>query len=274
MIKNTVLTSCLICLIPAVSAASEWETQLGGGLMLSDRTSTDTDIEGSPFVGAYVEGYAARNFGVVRFAIDGRLEGIEDEGLDDVYESGPVHAGVFGLHLGREVNGTLLGGYVGYGNFDGYEDNDGWTVGLEAERDFGNGSVFGQLGYVDAVGDAGDNEFKGLNARLGYQGSISDRWDALAAVEYAYSSECFEDCGGDWGRYWSAEFGAAYEMKNDWEVVTTVRLSSINANTEDTGTDHSLSIGFRKTFGGKKPSSALRTPMGGFRAAGWMHPLD
>lgn len=272
--KNALISSCLLLLAPMMASANEWETQLGGGLMLSERTSTDTDIVGSPFVGAYLEGYGAREFGNLRFAIDGRIEGIDDEGLNDVYESGPVQTGVVGIHFGTHVNGTLLGAYAGYGYFDGYDSNNGWTVGIEAERAVGNGSVFAQLGYVDAIGDEGDNEFQGANVRLGYEGQISNNWRGLAAFEYAFSSDCFEDCGGDWGRYVAAEFGAVYAMKNDWEMVTSLRISTITANTEDTGTDNTLYLGFRKNFGGKRPSSALRTPMGGFHAAGWMEPLD
>jgi predicted porin len=150
----------------------------------------------------------------------------------------------------------------------------GWTAGLEAEYKVGNGSVFGQIGYVEAIGDPGDNEFEGVNVRAGYQNQLAENWRGFLALEFAESNDCFEDCGGDWGRYTAAELGAEYSFENDWKLYSSLRIASIVANTEDTGTDNTLYFGFRKSFGSKPVSSALRTPLGGFYAAGWMEPLD
>ena len=278
LVKNFVLATSLVTLMAATGAhADAWEVELGGGIMLSQRDSTDTDIVGSPFKGAFLEGYGATDIGGLRFAIDGRVEVIDDEGRDDVYETGPVHSGVLGLHLGKEVNGNLVGGYVAVGMFDGSVSDSpmrGWTAGIEAERALGNGAIYGQLGYVRAVGDEGDNEFDGANLRVGYTRQFNDSWSGMAAIEVAHSGDCFEDCGGDWGRAVSAEFGVTYSTASDWDLTGSLRFTKITANTEDEAHDKSLYLGVSKSFGGKPTSSSLRTPMGGFRAAGWMAPLD
>ncbi len=256
--------------------AAEWETELGAGIFVSERSSSDTIIEGSPFLGTYLEGYAARQFGGLRFSVDGRGELTDDEGADSPFVSGPLHTGVIGLHLGKHVNNTLVGGYAAIGFFDGYDSEspmDGFTLGIEAEHVVGNGAFFGQIGYVEAIGDPGDNEFQGPNVRVGYHTDISERLSGMAAIEYAYSGSCFEDCLGDWGKYFGAEIALRYEFADDWEAVGGARFSSITANTEDTGSDSTFYFGVSRSFG-KRPTSGLRTPMGGFHAAGWMHPLD
>ena len=275
--KKLLLTTTIVSLMPALAIANEWETQVGAGLQLSGRTSTDTDIEGSPFFGGYIEGYAAREFGALRFAVDGRGEMIDDKGKDDTYVTGPVHTGVLGVHLGTMVGQTLVGAYAGIGWFDGYDDDSpmsGWTAGVEAEHPFGNGSIFGQIGYAEAIGDEADNEFQGVNARVGIESQLAPNWRGMAALEYAYSPDCFEDCGSSqWGKYIAAEFGVTRALQNGFDVVAKVRVAQIVANTEDTGKDNTLYVGFTKSFG-KRPTSALRTPMGAFHAAGWMEPLD
>jgi hypothetical protein len=67
----------------------------------------------------------------------------------------------------------------------------------------------------------------------------------------------------------------SYAVSDKMDVV--VRISSMNVYDEDdddTGTESSIYLGARWSFGAPAGQSALTTPMGGFQAAGWMAPLD
>lgn len=119
--QRTLVFGLMALVVPAAAGAGSWEAEVGGGLFVSGRTNTDTEIVGNPFYGGYAEGYGATEIGALRIAVDGRFEQIDDEGLNDVYESGPVHTGVIGLHAGTYFNDLLVGVYAGSGYFDGYD---------------------------------------------------------------------------------------------------------------------------------------------------------
>lgn len=260
-------------------ASADWMTQFGVGVFGSDRVNTDTDIEGSPFVGGYLDAYGSTTFANgLRFAVDGRIEIINDQGRDDPYVTGPVHSGVFGVHLGRDFGPAYVGGFAAYGLFDGYDSDapmSGWMAGIEAERAFSD-TVTGyvQVAYIEAIGDPGDNEFIGYNANIGGKVALNDRLDLGLGLETAYSPECFEDCSGDWGRSFGAVINATYAVNDLVGVTAGIRHQAIVANTEDFGADTSVFLGVTLTPGRSKPTSSLRTPIGGFVAAGWMEPLD
>jgi len=276
-LKRALIPGLVIALVPFAAQTSEWKSEFGVGLFTSDRTSTDTALVGNPFNGTYVEAMAETEIEGFRFSADARGEFTDDGGANNVYLSGPIHTGVVGFHLGRQYGDSLIGGYAAIGFFDGYDDEGpmrGWTAGVEIERAFERGSIFAQIGYAEAIGDPSDNEFQGPNVRVGYHGSLTNKLYGVTSVEYAYSSDCFEDCSAsEWGSYLATNFGLGYDLGNGWEAVGAVRLSAIAANVEDAATDSTLYLGFTRTLG-DRPRSELRTPMGAFHAAGWMHPLD
>lgn len=259
------------------ASAQGWESSVDVGLFSATRSSTDTAITASPFVGTYLGGYGSTNVGSLKFAIDGRVEFLDDRGINDVYETGPVHAGVLGLHLGTQTGSTYYGGFVGAGLFDGYDSESpmgGHIFGVEAEHYLADGSSFyGQLGYAEAIGNSGDNEFRGYSAKVGYLSQLSDRLSLNMSLETAFSRDCFEDCNGDWGRYTAAGIEAAYSLNNRVDLVGAINYADIQANTEDSGSSANIYLGVRMPLGAK-PKSALRTPMGAFNGAGWMAPLD
>jgi len=275
--KTTLSVTAIAALLATAPAtfAQVWEGSIDAGLWATSRTSTDSNIEEDPFVGTYLGGYASRDFGTLKFAIDGRAEFMDDNDVNDTYESGPLKAGVLGLHLGREYGSTYVGGFAAAGLFSGYDSDHGHMLGLEVEHFLASGgSVYGQLGYAKAIGDEGDNEFKGYNLKVGYQNQITDRVNLGFSLETAYSPNCFEDCGNDqWGRYTAATIEAAYALNPRLDLVGAVSYASIHANDEDSAESANLYLGVRVPFG-NKPKSALRTPMGAFHGAGWMYPLD
>ncbi|WP_372841842.1 hypothetical protein [Phaeovulum sp.] len=267
-------------LIATGAQAQEWQSSAGGGLFVSQRSSTDTDIDGNPFVGTYLTGEIARDFGALRLSIDGRLEFMSDGGEDDVYVTGPLHAGVLGLHLGRDFGKFYGGAFLGAGLFDGY-DSDSPMSGTIGGLEFAVAvnemiSVTGQLGYLNAIGDPTDNEFEGMIARVGVDAQVSDRTLLSFSAENGFSKDCFVDCGDQPGEYFGLTVGAEYALNDRVTLVgslTSLRIEDYDD--PDTGTDTSVFVGARIAFGAAAPSGPrLHTPIMPLRAAGWMEPLD
>ena len=271
--------SILTLAVPTFATAQGWETAIEGGLWATSRSSTDTTISDDPFYGAYIGGYARRDINQLRFTIDGRIEMMSDKGINDTYDTGPVHTGVLGLHLGREFGPTYVGAYAAFGKFDGYDESypmDGYTIGIEAEHRINSrSSVFGQLGYLEAIGDPGDNEFKGPSARIGYRNQFSDRLGAMFTLDWGYSSDCFVDCGDQPGEYFGAGIEMDYALNDRLDLVGSIQHLRIeDYDDPDTGTDTSVYVGVRWNFGNPGRKNTLSTPITGFKAAGWMEPLD
>lgn len=271
------LLTAILITAGASASAQGWSSEVEAGLFSSYRNSTDTDIDADPFTGGYVAGAFTYSMNDLRFSIDGRIETIDDEGINDVYETGPVHTGVIGLHGGRVFGSTYVGAFVGVGYFDGYDSEsamDGHIIGIEAEHAFASGlTAFGQIGYAEAIGDPGDNEFQGPALRVGLAGDISERLGYVTAFEAARSRDCFEDCGDQWGLYTAVSLELNYDISDRVELVGGVKIANIEANTEDSARATNVYLGLRLPLG-NGPRSNLKTPLGAFEAAGWMHPLD
>lgn len=290
----TAVVCGLVMAAPEGVLAQEWSGAFDINLTSVDRFSTDTAIVGSPFLGTSVGGYAMRYMtNGQRLMIDGRIEVINDEGNNDVDLSGPVHTGIFGIHIGRDgstssssiIGGGYFGWYAAIGMFDGYDSVSpmfGGTIGIEHEfplsstssASIPDASAFWQLGAIAAIGDPFDNEFLGLSGRAGISTMLGSRTSLVVDVETAYSPNCFEDCGGDWGLYGSLGFELAHNLGSVGQLVFGAEHQIAVANTEDHGTSTIVSLGFRIPFGGNSGRNNLTSPIGGFNAAGWMDPLD
>lgn len=276
-LRNSV--AILAMLLAAPVAAQDWVGNIEGGLFSTDRTSTDTAIVGSPFAGAYIAGQSQRNFGDYRLSFDGRFEMTDDEGLDDVYESGPLHSGVIGLHFGREFGAAYVGAFAAVGYFDGYDSDDPMTgslAGLEASYTLPVGAMlYAQVGAMDAIGDPGDNEYVGYAARVGAKHQFNDRIIAGLSYEFGEAEDCFVDCGDQPGEFSLVTLDAAYAITDNMDLVARYAyLDVYDVNDDDTGTESNIYLGARWNFGPRAAQTALTTPMGGFQAASWMAPLD
>ena len=261
------------------AGAQGWSGNIEGGFFGTDRTSTDTDIEGSPFSGLYLGGQAQMNYGSTMVSIDGRYEVIDDQGLNYTYESGPVHGGVLGLHVGQEFGAAFVGVFAAAGYFDAYEQDgpeSGTILGLEASYALpSNTKLYAQIGAVEAIGDPNDNEYVGYAGRLGAMHDYSEAISVGASFEFGQSDDCFVDCGDQPGEFTSFTLDGAYAVSSNIDAVGSIMYMDVyDEDDDDTGTDLSVFIGLRMNLGGTASNSALTTPMGAFRAAGWMEPLD
>lgn len=274
-----VSAAALSALMSAPVLAEDWNGFVEGGLFVTGRTSTDTNIRQSAYQGIFLGTQTQRNFGDYRLSFDGRLEFIDDEGIDDVYETGPVHTAIIGLHFGREYGPAYFGGFAAAGYFDGYDSDSpmqGSIVGLEGSYDLGAATnAFAQLGYISAIGSPGDNEFKGYTARIGADHQVSDELGLGISAEFGRSPDCFVDCGDQPGEFISIALDGAYSITADVDMVARVSYARIaDFDDDDVGTERNIYLGARWNIGDRSTQTALSTPMGGFQAAGWAHSLD
>lgn len=275
-ISTALSLSALVFTTPVL--ADSWNGYIEGGLKQSHRSNTDTDIAEPGFHGGWVAGYAQTQTGNLRFAIDGRYEIIGDNGIDDTSDTGPVHAGGFALHLGREFGRTYVGALAGISLFDGYDSEramSGEFLGIEAEHQLnGRTSLFGQFGYASLIGDETDNEFEGTFARIGVSRQFGDKVNAIFSLDHGYSSDCFVDCGDQPGEYFGVSVEGQYALRDNLLLTGGLRHLRIeDYDDEDTGEDLSVFVGLRLNFGGGSQSN-LTTPVALSQAAGWMEPLD
>lgn len=280
MKKCTFVTSSLLATFAvAPLAAQDWTSSLETGLFSTSRTSTDSDIVDSPYVGAFLAGQAQRNFGSNRLSFDARFEAMDDKGIDDAYETGPLHSGIVGVHFGGNLPNAYVGVFGAVGYFDGAVSDapmTGQLFGIEGSYDLSSGTqIYAQLGTMSAIGIPGDNEYEGYVARVGTKHDFSDRFSAGLNVEFGRSADCFVDCGDQPGEFKMATLDATYGLNDRVDIVGSVSyLDVYDEDDEDTGTETNIYLGARWNFGSHSESDALSTPMGGFRAAGWMEPLD
>ena len=290
MLKSKVTIYGLTAFMAIIGTPANAE--IAGGLDMSfissDRKSTDTDITGDPFSGVLVNGFITKSFdNGYRLTGDASWESISTtysgdgdcEDDDECYKhTGPDHVGVIGLHLGRVFDPLYVGAYIASGYTNGFEEeiNGSVSFGIEAEYKLSEKvNIFAQLGKVeDAIGAEGDNEYEGRSWRLGASAQLTDKLHASLDYEYSKSDNCFEDCEGDWGDIKVVDVDITYAITDDFYLIAGFEKQEIRANSEDRADVDNLSIGVRVPFGGSNGINNLSTPSAGYKAAGWMAPLD
>jgi hypothetical protein len=96
---------------------------------------------------------------------------------------------------------------------------------------------------------------------------------------YGRSPNIFED-GGDWGTYtaWGVKYVMQLSQVDNLFLTLGYEGADYVANTEDSGTEHSLKIGLAIPFGAPataaQVANPLATPISPFRAAAWGGTLD
>jgi hypothetical protein len=262
---------------PAVADAQS----VSGGIELSfgQMSFDNTDTEDSDHRGTLaVAGHVALTFGDWRATIDANhvtrdtLSGVEFD--DDL----PEGATALGLHVGRNLGATYVGGFVGINSFQGADAEDfngfvdGQLFGIEVEQKTSFGSLFAQLGSADMVGDEGDTAFDGIFGMVGIAANFGPG-TIIATFEMGESPDIYED-SEDSGTY--KVIGITYEHPFNDRLIGTVgvQVTDFNANTEDAGTEQSFSLGLRVPLGPEKARNNLKTTYMPGLAAAWAEALD
>jgi hypothetical protein len=249
-----------------------------GGFQMTDRTNTANNIVNSPYFGGYLAGYGSLGLGRVALAFDGRGEFTYDRGYDNVLATGPLHTGVVGARAGTRFGNIYVGAFAGIGFFDGRDSDQpmrGSIYGIETEYFLpGGGSLYAQLGQARAIGsDAEDNEFDGIDYKIGALFPVNAKSTVEISAEHAISSQCFQDCG-DLGRNVVFGLEGVRRLTDRIDLVGTIDYAHVTTNAKAThATSMDVFVGIRVPLGAR-PTSALRTPMAAFQAASWMHPTD
>jgi len=285
MFARLLTTAAVLFVTPTISfaddlygATSGWSGAVDGSLAISERTDTDGShsLEGSPFFGFSVGGYVTTQIPSGHtLTFDGRFT---EYGFGSYDYLIPKGSGALGVHLGTHVmRDTFVGGFAAVGVFDGHDHDymPGYIVGVEGTAPIGTATGFGQLGYGHLIGEPGGNEFKGPIGRIGAGFDLSNSMSLVVDAEGGYSFDCFVDCGNEPGYYGSIGADLERQFADGFAAFVGVEFLAIHDEDDhDTGTEINAHIGISKSFGGARGQNLLATPMGAFKAAGWMHPLD
>ena len=264
-----------------LSAGSAAAQSYWGGIEIAygsaDMGNTDDGVSGS------LDGFAVAGHGVLdvqgwQFKLDVNHV---DRGIPsgEDYESyAPEDVTAYGLHIGRVLGDTYVGGFYGQNRFQGDDADvfgghvDGSLFGLEAEHQVGFGSVFGQIGQADMVGEVDDTAFDGTFFRLGMDARLG-AVNLIASFERGTSPAIFED-EDDSGTYERYDISFEYPFNERVIAMAGIEMTDFVANTEDSSSETYLKLGVRVPLGNEGRRNNLKTPyMPGFAAA-WAETLD
>lgn len=239
---------------------------------------TDDDVEDDGLSGFSFKGHVRADWNAWSAFAD--LNSVtRDIGNEDFDDFLPEGATAYGLHVGRNFGPLYFGGFYGQNRFQGSDassDNgyvSGDLYGLEAEYQFARtGALFGQYGVAEMVGDEGDTAFDGNFHRLGASYGFG-RFGVVADYEKGRSDDIFED-SGDWGEYEAYGIEASYQFSPSLIATIGYETTTFTANTEDEGTENTISVGLTVPFGAAGSRNNLTTTYRPGLAAAWAETLD
>ena len=278
--KNTkILCALFVCALPAIAGAQTFSGGLEVGYGTMDYGNSD-DGESANVDARYGAAHLDVAFSEWRVTLDANHTGRNT--LSDPFDSfdsyAPEDATAYGLHVGRIVGDTYVGGFVGRNRFQGDDASSsngfvtGSLFGLEAEKALSFGSVFGQLGQANMVGEESDTAFDGVFFRVGATVDAG-QFDLVAAYERGTSPSIFED-EDDSGTYSVFEFGVEYPLSNRFVGTLGVEMVEFQANTEDLGSETTIKLGLRVPLGSDARRNNLKTTYMPGLAAAWAETLD
>lgn len=242
---------------------------------------TDDDDSGTDY-GIYGAAFAHIDVGSGFFVgLDAQGEYLRIDDPDDYSATQPSKAGVVGASLNYRFGGAALGVFGGVGgtNNEGGDNGTPYVAGAQASFDFGSATVFGQVGYADIRVDEDDSGFTGSFGKLGLIYGVSDGFALAVDGGYGRAPEDYED-PGDSGTYWTVGLKGALKLTDSMPLFGTAAYEyrKFEANTEDSGYEHSFRLGVSYAFGGattaKDTFNPFQTPITPFRAAAYGEVLD
>ena len=148
----------------------------------------------------------------------------------------------------------------------------GDLYGLEAEHALSFGTLFGQLGRAEMIGDLGDTAFDGTFYRVGVDIDLGEV-RAIAAYEHGTSPGIFEDDGVS-GTFKFVDFTLEYPFSSRVVGAVGAQFADFQANTEDLGSETTFKAGIRVPLGNSARRNNLKTPYSPGLAAAWAEVLD
>ena len=243
----------------------------------ADMGNTDDGESGS------LDGFALAGHGV--FEIQGWQIMLDANNLDRGIPAGedydtyaPEDVSAYGLHVGRMLGDTYVGGFYGQNRFQGEDAGvigghvNGSLFGIEAEHNVGFGSVFGQIGKADMIGEVDDTGFDGTFLRLGVDARLGV-FNMIASFERGTSPAIYEDTD-DSGTYERYDISFEYPFNERVIGMVGVEMTDFVANTEDSSSETNLKLGVRVPIGGEGRRNNLKTTYMPGLAAAWAETLD
>jgi hypothetical protein len=254
-------------------------TILEGGLWGSAVSQTDDDINHG-FLGLYTSfatGVAIAPNWLLGFDLQAEARN------SNTYNQAPSTVWLSGAHLQYLANGGMIGAFAGFGapnmgasvGFRG-----GYVVGAEGALSFDNFLLFGQVGYGHIITWPDDEGFVGAFGRVGALINFGPGSALQVDAGYGRTPYIFEDTGDGGGTYvsWGVKYVMQLPQSDNLFVTFGYEGARYTANTEDSGTEHSLRVGLAMPFGAPATAAQianpLATPISPFRAAAWGGTLD
>lgn len=234
------------------------------------------------------------DLGGVRLGLDGYVEAVSFDEVADDTSLTPRALGVFGAHVGLQLDTAYVGAFGALGRYPDRE-NEEWQTGvaggIEALAQLDPAlSLFGRAGYAFAPSedydpnaedpvDVNHEGFIGLFVDLGMTYALSDDLAILAHVGAGYSDgfDFTEYDGTDHTKHpggylnWGAKI--AYRLPTEFNLNLVASYDGYYAYTvkeQDETVEHTFKLGLSMPFGdGGTAASALNplaTPVAPFRA--------
>ena len=246
-----------------LAAASVGQAQNWGGNISATYGfgSVSADASTGTIDGGY-SGYGVN--GSVGFALGGNF-GVQ---LDAGYESGSTSsddyydASAFTVHATLPVGGLTVGGFYGFGTGNHPYDSDYGDVawyGLEAARDFGQGSLAAQIGLMDNVSSHSSLDYSGaFFANVEYRHFIHDNFMLRGNAGFGNFVT-----HGDPGTGILLAVDATYGLGSNFYLTAGIRDFIVTNEGEGSYNDLSAQVGITLAFGGNGSlrDSMAATPM-------------
>ena len=259
----------------AEAAPAYWGVIELGGQGRFTTYDDEGDIEDGTFGGVYGAFALWGDLGVVRVGIDGYGEWLNlgEESNSDITNAS---LGVVGAHIGAGFDAVYIGAFGALGMYPDAPNTEmftGYAVGIEGTVDVEVATLYGKLGYADAVNEGGvdDEGFFGYFVEGGAIFSLSQDFAVQVSAGYG-TSEPFET-DDETGYYANWGIKGAYSLGTDMNLNLVASYDMLYAaSNEDPESvlDHTVKLGLSIPFGGSGAASALNpvaTPTAPFRAS-------
>jgi len=244
-----------------------------GGLVRNSAEYDGDDLQYRTTLGGAYAGFAlSGNLDQVRIGFDGYVEGVAFDEIADSNSLSPVGLGVFGAHLGTDLDNAYAGVFGAVGLYpDGSNDTiiGGYAAGVEGSVELDQVTLFGKLGYAFAPSEdyeAEDDDYEGfigpfVEAGLVY--ALSDDLALLARAGFGTSAD-FDETDGP-GSYVTVGAKLAYRLPTELNLNLVASYDAYRAlmdgNDPDETIEHTVKFGLSIPFGAGGTAAEALNPL-------------
>ncbi len=262
---SSVAVGALILSSTAAFAAESASSLAGvievGGLVLNSAEHDDDGLQYETTLGGAYASFALwGNIDQARIGFDGHIAGLV---FDDTAEDNsltPRGVGVFGAHVGTDVDNAYVGVFGAAGIYSDYSNDKllgGYAAGVEGLVRLDQVSLFGKLGYAYAPSEdyePDDDDYEGFIGpfvEAGLVFAVSDDLALMAAGGFGYSANF--DSTDEPGTYATVGAKLAYRLPTELNLNLVASYDAyrvlMDGEDEDEAVEHTVKFGLSIPFG-------------------------